>query len=167
MTHWEKTAQNTKTLKMYSTSNNSIYDIFFNAIYMFSFYTNIFYLLLFCLRAWTMFIAKHRGAFQPKIRWVYDFPVRIQITTSDWEYLKCITLQLHIQFSFPIECLRQEQGNNLCRYYFCEFIHHHSGNADDGGVSKINLLIIHHFYPFCIFNRLMYYINLFANYRGL
>jgi hypothetical protein len=34
-------------------------------------------------------------------------------------------------------------------------------------VSKINLLIIHHFYPFCIFNRLLYYINLFANFRGL
>jgi hypothetical protein len=49
-----------------------------------------------------MFIAKHRGAFQPKIIWVYDFPVRIQITTSDWEYLKCITLQFHILFSSPI-----------------------------------------------------------------
>jgi hypothetical protein len=133
---------------MYSTSNNSIYDIFFNAIYIFSFYTNIFYLLLFCLRAWTMFIAKHQGTFQPKIRWVYDFPVRIQITTSDWEYLKCLTLEFHILFSSPILCLRQEQGNNLCGYYVCEHIHHHSGNADDDSVSKINLLIIHHVYPF-------------------
>jgi hypothetical protein len=41
MIHWEKIAQNTKTLKMYSTNNNSIYDIFFNAIYIFSFYTDI------------------------------------------------------------------------------------------------------------------------------
>jgi hypothetical protein len=69
---------------------------FSNAIYIFSFYTNIFYGLLFFLIAWTMFIAKHQGAFQPKIRWVYDFPVHIQITTSDWEYLKCITLPFHI-----------------------------------------------------------------------
>jgi hypothetical protein len=83
MIHWEKIPQNTETFKMYSTSNNAIYDIFLNAIYMFSFYTNIFYVLLFCLKAWTMFIAKHLGTFQPKIRWVYDFPVRIQITTSD------------------------------------------------------------------------------------
>jgi hypothetical protein len=147
MIHWEKIAQNTKTLKMYSTSNNPIYDIFCNAIYIFSFY-NIFYLLLFCLRAWTMFITKHQGAFQPKIRWVYDFPVRIQKITSDWEYLKCITLQFHILFSSPINCLRQEKGNNLCGSYVCEYIHHHSGNADDDSVSKINLLIIHHFYPF-------------------
>jgi hypothetical protein len=66
-----------KTFKMYSTNNNSIYDIFFNAIYIFSFYTNILYLLLFCLRAWTMFTAKHQGTFQPKIRWVTNFPVRI------------------------------------------------------------------------------------------
>jgi hypothetical protein len=80
----------------------SIYDIFFNAIYIFSFYTNIFYLLLFCLKAWIMFIAKHQGAFQPKIIWVYDFPVRIQTKNSDWEYLKCITLQFHIMFSSPI-----------------------------------------------------------------
>jgi hypothetical protein len=57
--------------------------------------------------------------------------------------------------------------NNLCRYYVCEFIHHHSGNANDDSVSKINLLIVHHFYPFCIFYRLLYYINLFANYIGL
>jgi hypothetical protein len=76
--------------------------MFFNAIYIFSFYTNIFYLLLFCLRAWTMFIAKHQGTFQPKFRWVYDFSVRIQITTSDWEYLKCITLEFHILFFSPI-----------------------------------------------------------------
>jgi hypothetical protein len=40
-----------------------------------------------------------KGAFQPKISWVYDFPIRIQITTSDWEYLKCITLEFHILFS--------------------------------------------------------------------
>jgi hypothetical protein len=59
------------------------------------------------------------------------------------------------------------ERNNLCGYYVCEHIHHHSGNADDDSVSKINLLIIHHFYLFCIFNRLVYYINLFANYRGL
>jgi hypothetical protein len=49
-----------------------------------------------------MFIAKHQGAFQPKIRWVYDFLVRIQITTLDWEYLKCITLEFDILFSPPI-----------------------------------------------------------------
>jgi hypothetical protein len=52
---------------------------FYTNIYIFSFYTNIFYLLFFCLRAWTVFIAKHREAFQPKIIWVYDFPVHIQI----------------------------------------------------------------------------------------
>jgi hypothetical protein len=33
-------------------------------------------------------------------------------------------------------------------------IHHYGGNADDDSVSKINLLIIHHFILFCIFNRL-------------
>jgi hypothetical protein len=48
-----------------------------------------------------MLIAKHQGAFQPKIRWVYDFLVRIQITTSDWGYLKCMTLEFHILFSSP------------------------------------------------------------------
>jgi hypothetical protein len=79
---------------------------------------------------------------------VYDLLVRIQITTSDWEYLKCITLQFHILLSSPIWCLRQEQENNLCGYYVCEFIHHHIGNADDDSVSEIKLLIIHHFYPF-------------------
>jgi hypothetical protein len=46
-----------------------------------------------------MFIAKHQGAFQRKIRWAYDFPVHIQITTSEWEYLKCITLEFYILFS--------------------------------------------------------------------
>jgi hypothetical protein len=112
---------------MYFTSNNSIYDIFVNAIYIFSFYTNILYLLLFCVKAWTMFIANHQGPFQEKIRWVTDFLVHIQITTSDLEYLKCITLVFH--------------------NYVCEHIHHYSGNADDDSVSKINLLIIHHFYP--------------------
>jgi hypothetical protein len=40
--------------------------------------------------------------------------------------------------------LRQEHGNNLCEYYVCEYIHHHSGNTDDDSVSKINLLIKHH-----------------------
>jgi hypothetical protein len=149
MIHWEKIPQNTKTFKMYSTSNNSIYDIFFNAIYIFSFYTNILYLLLFCLRARTMFIAKYQGTFQPKIRWVSNFTVLIQITTSDWEYLKCITLEFHILFSSALQCLlRQEQGNNLCGYYICEHIHHYSGNAEDDSVSKINVLIIHHFYLF-------------------
>jgi hypothetical protein len=97
-----------------------------------------------------MFIAKHRETFQPKIRWVTNFLVRIQITTSDWEDLKCIILEFHILLSSP-QCLRQKQGNNLCGYYVCEHIHHHSGNTDDDSVSKINLLIIHHFYPFlCI-----------------
>jgi hypothetical protein len=61
-----------------------------------AFILTYFIFLLFFLRAWTMFIAKHQGTFQPKIRWVYDFPVCIQITTSDWEYLKCITLEFHI-----------------------------------------------------------------------
>jgi hypothetical protein len=60
------------------------------------------YLLLFCLRAWTMFIANHREPFQEKNRWVTDFPVRIQIKTSDWEYLKCITLVFHNPFSSPL-----------------------------------------------------------------
>jgi hypothetical protein len=50
------------------------------------------YLLLFCPRAWTKFISKHQGPFQEKITWVTGFPVPIQITTSDWEYFKCITL---------------------------------------------------------------------------
>jgi hypothetical protein len=97
-----------------------------------------------------MFIAKHQGAFQLKIRWVYDFLVHIQITTSDWEYLKCIKLEFHILFSSPILCLRQEQGNNLCGYYVCEHIHHHNGKADDDSVSKLNLYIILSFFVYLI-----------------
>jgi hypothetical protein len=76
-----------------------------------------------------MFIAKQRGTFQEKIRWVYDFSVHILITTSDWEYLKCITLEFHNLFSSPLQCLKQEQGNNLCEYCVYEHIHHYSGNT--------------------------------------
>jgi hypothetical protein len=35
------------------------------------------YLLLFSLRVWTMFIAKHRGPFRKTIQWVTNFSVRI------------------------------------------------------------------------------------------